>query len=207
MPVIWCDFGGVLTDPPGRTVAAVAEKCALPPEVLLAACSKVAADFGADGLAPLETGMLDEAEWGRRVTAALAPDWTPQADLTRFSELWYADRTFNRNLFDAVVARRSGGVRLAMLTNSVLEWEPYRNALVPDPTVFEMVIRSHEHGVRKPDPRIYALAEHSLGVAAGDCVLIDDSERNCVAAREVGWRAVHYRDDATALAELDKILG
>jgi putative hydrolase of the HAD superfamily len=96
--VIWCDFGGVLTDPVADVLDRVATMCAVPADVLLAACTAVAAEFGGDGLAPLETGRIDEAEWGQRVTARLAPTWRPQADLSTFSELWYADRSFNDEL-------------------------------------------------------------------------------------------------------------
>jgi putative hydrolase of the HAD superfamily len=93
-----------------------------------------------------------------------------------------------------------------MLTNSVREWEPYRAALIADPDVFELVIRSHEHGVRKPDPEIYRLAERALGVSASDCVLIDDSERNCRGAERAGWQAIRHQDNVATLRRLDLIL-
>lgn len=201
--VIWCDFGGVLTDPVAGVLARVAAVCAVPPDTLMNAIHAVAAEFGGDGIAPLETGALDEAEWGRRVAARLSPTWRPRADLCRFSDLWYADRTFNADLYDALVRR---GRRLAMLTNSVREWEPHRAALMPDQSRFETVIRSHEHGVRKPDPEIFRLAERALGVPAAGCLLIDDSDTNCHAAIGAGWRAVRHRSNARTLHELDLAL-
>jgi putative hydrolase of the HAD superfamily len=204
--VVWCDFGGVLTDPLDNVLGRVATRFGVPTDALLDAANAVAAEFGGDGLAPLETGRLDEAKWGRRVTERLAPTWTPRADLGRLSEIWYADRTFNQELCDALTERRDQGCRLAMLTNSVREWEPYRAVLMPDRSPFEAIVRSHEHGVRKPDPAIYRLAEETLGVVAANCVLIDDSERNCRGAERVGWRAIRYRDNAGALAELDELL-
>lgn len=204
--VVWCDFGGVLTDPVIDVLDRVSTMCAVPVNVLVTAFSTVAAEFGGDGLAPLETGSIDEVEWGKRVTARLAPRWRPRADLTRFSELWYADRGFNHELCDALVLRRERGCRLAMLTNSVREWEPYRAALIPDHVVFELVVRSHELGIRKPDLEIFRLAEQRLGVSATDCVLIDDSARNCRAAELAGWQAIWHRDNASTLDRLDLIL-
>jgi putative hydrolase of the HAD superfamily len=93
-----------------------------------------------------------------------------------------------------------------MLTNSVREWEPYRAELMPDLRLFETVIRSHEHGVRKPDPAIFRVAERSLDVRPADCVLVDDSERNCRGAVAAGWRAIHHRATADTVAELDLLL-
>lgn len=204
--VIWCDFGGVLTDPVAEVLERVAARCAVPAETLLAACTAVAAEFGGDGLAPLETGQIRETEWGSRVTARLAPAWQPRADLGRFSELWYAERIFNDELCDALIGRTGPRCRLAMLTNSVREWEPYRAKLIPDPAAFEAIIRSHEHGVRKPDPLIYRIAENVLGVPAARCLLIDDSERNCRAAESVGWQAIRHRGNTQTLAQLDRML-
>ncbi|WP_218021279.1 HAD-IA family hydrolase [Nocardia crassostreae] len=204
--VIWCDFGGVLTDPVADVFERVAAQCAVPAETLLRACTAVAAEFGGDGLAPLETGCLNEIEWGARVTARLAPDWRPHADLGRFSELWYGERSFNGELCDALVLRTDARRRLAMLTNSVREWEPYRARLIPDATVFEAIVRSHEYGVRKPDSEIFRIAEGVLGVPAARCLLIDDSERNCQAAAAVGWQAIVHRGNTETLEQLDRIL-
>jgi putative hydrolase of the HAD superfamily len=200
--VVWCDFGGVLTEPIPEVLARVSVSCAISVPDLLGAFSAVAAEFGGTLLEPLENGWLTEREWGSRVLTHLPRP--PARDLTRFSALWYADRRFNTDLFDALARLR--GVRLAMLTNSVREWEPYREALIPDPGVFGTVIRSHEVGVGKPDPRIYALAEQAVSAPAADCLLIDDSAANCAAARARGWRAVHHHDTATTLDELDRLL-
>ena len=107
--VIWCDFGGALTDPPGAVLNRVAQRCAVPADVLLAAYIAVAAEYGGDGLAPLETGRLAEPEWGRKVMARLAPMWRPRADLAFFSRLWYADRGFNDELDGLLASRPLGG--------------------------------------------------------------------------------------------------
>jgi putative hydrolase of the HAD superfamily len=86
--VIWCDFGGVLTDPGADLLDRVSTMCAVPVDALLTALSSVVAEFGGDGIFPLETGRLAEAEWGARVAARLAPTWQPRTDLRRFRELW-----------------------------------------------------------------------------------------------------------------------
>ena len=44
-------------------------------------------------------------------------------------------------------------------------------------------------GVAKPDPRAYEICARRLGVAPRDVIFFDDSERNVLAAREIGMAA------------------
>lgn len=54
-------------------------------------------------------------------------------------------------------------------------------------------------GLRKPDPETFTHAARTLGVAPGDCVLIDDRRRNCEGAAAVGMPSVHFTGDVAAL--------
>src|SRR3546814_1874846 len=42
---------------------------------------------------------------------------------------------------------------------------------------FDHVVESSKVGVRKPDPAIYRMMCEALGVAASDCVYLDDLDR------------------------------
>ncbi len=57
-------------------------------------------------------------------------------------------------------------------------------------------------GVRKPDARAFLGAAGNLGVAPGDCLLIDDRERNCAAARALGMPALRFTSAQELAAEL-----
>ena len=59
---------------------------------------------------------------------------------------------------------------------------------------FDEIMVSGELGVGKPDMRAYIAAAQRLGEFPGDCLLIDDSERNVVGAEAVGMAAIHYTD-------------
>lgn len=200
--VIWTDFGGVLTPPVDDALRRVADAAKVPANDLLAAIRLVAAQDGTELLEQLERGRLSQRDWGHRVAAALAPRWVPAVDLGRFGDYWYAGRPFNTALYDTLVAARTSGLRLGMLTNSVREWEVHRARLIPDRTVFDRIVNSHEVGVRKPEPAIYRLAEESLAVSPGECLLIDDLAANCAAAVARGWRAVHHVDTDTTVNTL-----
>lgn len=58
------------------------------------------------------------------------------------------------------------------------------------------IVYSHEIGVRKPDPRAFAIACARLQVRPGDCLFVDDFARNIEAARAAGMRAHLFEDNA-----------
>jgi putative hydrolase of the HAD superfamily len=62
-------------------------------------------------------------------------------------------------------------------------------------------------GLRKPDPRIYALAIARLNVLASEVVFLDDLGMNLKPAREMGMATIKVVDPDDALAELETLLG
>ena len=67
---------------------------------------------------------------------------------------------------------------------------------------FDGVIVSGDERLLKPDPAIYRLLLTRYGLAAEDCLFIDDSLANVEGARSVGMQAVHYREPMDLAAEL-----
>ena len=85
------------------------------------------------------------------------------------------------------------GLRTALLTNNVREWEPLWRAKLPElDEIFEIVVDSAFVGMRKPEPAIYELTVERLGggLRAEECLFVDDIELNCEAARALGMTAV-----------------
>jgi FMN phosphatase YigB (HAD superfamily) len=58
----------------------------------------------------------------------------------------------------------------------------------------------------KPDPRIYTLACARLDARPAEAVFVDDSEVCVAGAREAGWHAVRYRDNAQTIGEIEALL-
>ncbi len=69
-----------------------------------------------------------------------------------------------------------------------------------------MIIYSHEVGLAKPDPRIYALTCERLGVRPAEMVFLDDVEPIVEAAREFGIHAVLFEANAQAIGEIEALL-
>ncbi len=102
---------------------------------------------------------------------------------------------------------KSGGTKVALLTNNVAEWGDNWRATIPVDELFEIVVDSSAVKLRKPNPEIYLLTCERLGTPADACVFLDDNTDNVNAARAVGMEAVLVGEDPfAAVAELDEIL-
>ena len=81
-----------------------------------------------------------------------------------FGEQLMAAMEPNQELFDHYAAlRRERGLRFALCTNNVREWESLWRALLPIDELFEVVVDSAFVGTRKPEPAIYAITLERLG--------------------------------------------
>jgi putative hydrolase of the HAD superfamily len=109
----------------------------------------------------------------------------------------------NEELFAYYRSLRDRGVRLALLTNNVREWEPLWRPKLPIDDVFELVVDSAFVGMRKPEPRIYELTLERLGLPAEACVFVDDLQINVDAAQALGMRGVVFHNTGQAIAELE----
>jgi putative hydrolase of the HAD superfamily len=113
----------------------------------------------------------------------------------------------NDELFAYYRELHDAGIRLAICTNNVREWEPIWRTKLPIDEIFETVVDSGFVGVRKPDPPIYALVLERLGLPAAECAFVDDIAVNVSAANELGFAGVHFTDTAETIAALDALLG
>ena len=201
--VLISDFGGVLTSPLEAGFLAYEEESGVTLAELGRAMADAAEEHGDQPLFQLERGEITEAEFRARIEAHLERDF----DLARLIELSIKRVESNTPMVEFVRELRADGVRAALLTNNVREWESlWRSPLVDD--LFEVVVVSAEVGLRKPDPAIYTLTLERLGdsVSAEDCVFVDDLEINCEAARALGIQAVHFVDAEQAIPEIRSAL-
>ncbi len=72
---------------------------------------------------------------------------------------------------------------------------------------FDHVIESSKAGVRKPDPRIYAMMCEALDVVPAACVYLDDLGINCKPAAAMGMTAIKVGGENQALDDLGRVLG
>ena len=72
---------------------------------------------------------------------------------------------------------------------------------------FDHVIESSKLGIRKPDPRIYALMCEALDVAPEECVYLDDLGINLKPARQMGMTTIKVLGEDQLLSDLQAVTG
>ena len=201
------DYAGVLTVPIGEALAAVCDTEGIEPDsvrALIAAAYTGHPD--GDDIAALETGRMPLAEFETAFAARLrsrpgAPPVVAEGLVGRM----FAVLPPNPRMLAVARRLRAAGVRTALLSNTWGGAEGHDEAELAD--LFDTLLLSHEVGMRKPEPAIYALAARRLGVPAEACVVVDDLITNVLGARAAGMHAILHEADATTIAELEELFG
>jgi putative hydrolase of the HAD superfamily len=197
------DFGGVLTTPLMASFLALQDAHGVGPEDFGDAMR--AAEEAGDGENPLfklERGDITEPEFLDILRDGFEAAVGHRPELHRFREIFFEALHPNQPMIDLMGELKADGLRMAMLTNNVQEWEPLWRTMLPVDEIFELVVDSGFVGYRKPERQIYDITVERLGLPASACLFVDDMEINCEAARELGFTAVQYHDPAQAIAEV-----
>ena len=91
---------------------------------------------------------------------------------------------------------RAAGVRTGILTNNVREFREWWWPLMDFESHFDVIVDSHEVGMRKPNPAIYRLTMDRLGASPATTAFLDDLEANVAAASALGMHGVHVAEDS-----------
>ncbi|HEY2769751.1 MAG TPA: HAD family phosphatase [Solirubrobacteraceae bacterium] len=201
------DFGGVLTSPLLDSFAAFQDASGISLQHLGVAMAAIAQRRGSNPLFDLETGQMTEAAFLHELSEELTSRVGRPVEMHGFGERYFEHLHPNVRMIEYMRELRGRGLKLAICTNNVREWEQLWRAKLPVDEIFGVVVDSGFVGVRKPDPAIYELTLERLGVPAPAALLVDDIELNCTAARELGMSAVWFRETEEAIAEVEAALG
>ena len=201
-----CDFGGVLTTPLIDSFLHYQEQSGIPFDEVVGAMARVTAHTGRNPLYELEKGAITEDEF----LTSIEQEMGGGVSLRELHQVYFDHLEPNEEMIAFVRSLRvDRGLRSALLTNNVREWEPKWRSMLPEiDEIFEVIVDSAFVGMRKPDPAIYELTVERLGggVRAEDCIFIDDIDVNCATARELGMKAVHFQSTEQAVAEVESFL-
>jgi putative hydrolase of the HAD superfamily len=203
-----CDFGGVLTTPLYESFLHYQEVSGVDFQQLVEAMRSVFERTGEHPLFELEKGAISEARF-LDVLAREMGRTEGGGQLASLAETFFGHLSANQPMVDLMAGLRSRGLRMAILTNNVREWEARWQGLVPElHDIFEFIVDSAFVGMRKPDPEIYelVLSRFGNGVSFEDCVFIDDTDVNCAAAADLGMAAVHFQTNEQAIPEIEALL-
>lgn len=100
---------------------------------------------------------------------------------------------------------RASGLPLYALTNWSAEVFPLAREQYEFLGWFDDVIVSGEERIIKPDKEIYDVLVQRTGLDPATTVFIDDSRPNVLAAEELGFTAIQFRDAAQLREELSRL--
>jgi epoxide hydrolase-like predicted phosphatase len=150
-------------------------------------------------------GTISEDDVRRAVRERLGLDGGPLAEF--MSDVWreYLG-TANTELIGYVRQLRPR-YRTGILSNSFVGAREREQAVYGFEGLVDEIIYSHECGMSKPDPRIYALTCECLQVMPAQMAFLDDSELCVEGARQAGIHAVLYQDNSQAIKDIENLLG
>lgn len=166
----------------------------------ISALNERLADRGKDGA----LGTCTEEEWREELRLATGMD---QAQTDAFIEDFWDVYLGELN---GELADYFSGLRprycTALLSNSFVGARKREQERFHFDEMTDLIIYSHEEGIAKPDPRIFALTCARLGVQPGEIVFLDDAEPSVTAACASGMHAILFRDTAQAIADISACL-
>ena len=96
--------------------------------------------------------------------------------------------------------------RTGILSNSFVGAREREQALYGFEQICDVVVYSHEEGLRKPDRRFYEIVCERLGVQQSDAIFLDDTQACVEGARRVGMTAIRFLGNEQAIAEIQSAL-
>jgi putative hydrolase of the HAD superfamily len=145
-------------------------------------------DMQADRISERDYWMARTREVGRLV----GEQWDRMETFVQRARGADVDAVIRPEAVAAIRAAKAAGCRLAILSNELdlFYGADFRHRL-PLLDQFDVIVDATYTKLLKPDARAYAACQQQLGVAAADCVFVDDQLRNIDGAIRAGWRTVH----------------
>ncbi|MFI0448753.1 HAD family hydrolase [Actinomadura sp. 6N118] len=192
------DFFGTLTvaSAPERrasAILAIAEAIGAPPEEFRTLWWQTWAERCVGAMGDFSTALADVA--GRLGVSATAEQLAAAAELRRSGERSF--RNLRRDAVSTLRTLREWNVNIALISDCTDElpdeWHTLEVARYIQVPVFSFTAR-----LKKPDPRIFALACEGLGVEPADCLFVGDGGSDELAgATAAGMTAVRILDEGT----------
>ena len=203
------DFGGVITSSPFEAFNRLEAERGLPRDCIR---QINAADPDTNAWARFERAEIDAAAFD---TAFAAEARARGFEISGADVISCLAGDVRLRMVAALDALKASGYTLGCITNNVRAGKG--SAMVFDDSRaaqiaaimqrFDHVIESSKAGVRKPDPRIYAMMCEALDVAPEACIYLDDLGVNCKPAAAMGMAAIKVTGEAQALTDLRALLG
>lgn len=149
-------------------------------------------------------GTISYADVERRAGEILGIDASQVAALMR--DVWDEYLGSPNTQLTGYFANLRPRYRTAILSNSFVGAREQEHARYQFGDLCDLIIYSHEVGIRKPERRIFQLACEELNVQPAEMLFLDDVEANVEAAQQLGIHAILFRTTEQAIAEIETAL-
>ena len=152
------------------------------------------------------TELFDKAtEVNKRADAGLISYEDFLQEVTNLAGIQIENNPPNEKLFDYIRESLKPKYKIGLLSNAAADW--LEELFTPEQRkLIDATALSFELGFIKPDPESYQAIAERLDVKLDECVFIDDQNRYCEGAQEVGMQAVCYQNFEQTKQDLEKIL-
>ena len=194
------DFGGTIVTMDGdadsaRQVAA---------ELDVALADVMAVVMGHPDWTDAMLGKYTIEEFDQRLYARLGKPYDPAQHPLIYR--MFANEILNTSLLAVADEVRAANGKAAILSNATFDLE--ERLLIDKFAIFDrfdLVVNSARLGIVKPDPAIYHHTLDLLEVAPHEAIFVDDLPENVKAAAALGIHAIHFRDEAQAIADIRSV--
>jgi putative hydrolase of the HAD superfamily len=146
-----------------------------------------------------DAGLIDKYKYGQLIKLATGRQFIGvESGLAKVAK--------NYKLLDYIRDLRQRHYRTSILSNAGSNWIREEFLDSSEQALFDDFVLSYKVGMVKPEERLFTLAAERLQVEPAEVILVDDKERYCQAAKDVGMQAVVYRDFEQFKRELEELL-
>ena len=191
------DLGKVLVDfDYGIAARKLAEKSNVPPEEIQSFIDQSPLLFR------YESAQMTTQEFFNEVRRRIGFRGTFEEFAAAFADIFTEIPEMTR-LHEELHARRLPTIVLSN-TNEIAIAHVRRN--FPFFAHFTDYVFSFEHGVLKPEPRIYEIAEQRSGVGGCEILFLDDKPENVAAGKRHGWLTILHRSNVESVAAVREMI-
>ncbi len=146
---------------------------------------------------PFQACIVGKADL-HEVLQPFLPGWGISCSVQEFVNMWFeTESEVIESTFNFIEEIADSADSLSIATNQEAYRSKYLWENVGLRDFFQNAFVSSDLGVRKPLPTYFQRVQGELGVEPGQIVFVDDNKANVDAAKAMGWRAVHYRDESS----------
>jgi putative hydrolase of the HAD superfamily len=163
-------------------------------------------DMQADRLSERDYWMARTREVGR----LLGEEWDRMETFVQRARGTDVETVIRPEAVSIISDAKAAGKRLAILSNELdLFYGAGFRKRLPLLQLFDVTVDATYTGILKPDPRAYAAVTEALGLAARECVFVDDQQRNADGGVRAGMQVVHFDvlQPAASFARARELLG